>query len=204
MVLGRIHVVPVAAGFMEAYPDITLNLRLNDRVLDLQEEHVDVAVRIGELPDSAMLARKLGRLRRIVCASSDYLARRGVPDTPADIAGHECVTFRGFERPEGWVFAGKSGKAIVPVRSRVSLDTAEAVVEAGIAGMGLIRVFCYHVVPAIREGKLKPLLLDFELEGPPVHILHPGGGLMPLKVRAFLDYTTARLQARLAASSHAR
>src|SRR3954454_21570973 len=104
MVLGRIHVVPVVAGFMEAYPDITLNLRLNDRVLDLQEEHVDVAVRIGELPDSAMLARKLGRLRRIVCASSDYLARRGVPDTPADIAGHECVTFRGFERPEGWVF----------------------------------------------------------------------------------------------------
>ena len=200
MVFGRVHVVPVVAGFMEAYPDVKLDLRLSDRVLDLQEEHVDVAVRIGELPDSAMLARKLGTLRRIVCASPDYLERCGVPDTPEDIAGHECVVFRGFERPEGWAFAGKSGKATVPVRSRITLDTAEAVVEAGIAGIGLIRVFCYHVIPTIRQGKLKALLVDFELAGPPVHILHPGGGLMPLKVRAFLDYSTARLQARVAAS----
>lgn len=199
MVLGRVHLVPVVAGFMEAYPEVKLNLRLSDRVLDLQEEHVDVAVRIGELPDSPMLARKLGTLRRIVCASPDYLARRGVPDRPEQIDGHECVIFHGFERPEGWAFAGKSGTRLVPTHSRITLDTAEAVVEAGIAGMGLIRVFCYHVIPAIRQGKLTPLLVDYELAGPPVYIVHPGGGLMPLKVRAFLDYSAPRLQARLAA-----
>jgi len=201
MVLGRLHVVPVAAAFLDAYPEIALRLRLSDRVVDLAEEHVDLGVRIGALSDSSsLLARRVGSVRRVVCASPGYLARRGTPRTPADLSGHDCVTFAGFARPGAWDFpSGGESVSAVPVHSRLTVDAAEAAVTAAVAGAGVTCVFSYHVAEAVRAGSLAVLLREFEPPPSPVSLVHVGGGLLPLKVRAFLDFAAPRLKARLAA-----
>lgn len=198
LVFGRMHLVPVMSEFMAQFVDVRLNCRFNDRLLDLQEEHIDIAIRVGNLPDSGRRARRLGTIRRIVCASPDYLAGAGEPRTLADLAGHTCVGFHGFDPPGFWHFATSEGAHTVPIRSRIMFDTIESVMDAGIAGMGLIRVFSYHVRPALRAGTLREVLPDFAPPGLPVNILHGGDDMVPLKVRAFIDFCSPRLQARLA------
>jgi len=198
MVLGRLQVVPIAAAFLKAYPDVALRLRLSNRVLGLQEEHVDIGVRIGELPDSGIVARRVGAIRRVVCASPEYLAARGRPERPDELGGHDCVTFNGFMRPDSWDFVTGGSRTVVPVQSRLTIDAGDAVVDAGLAGLGVICVFSYQVAAAIREGKLLVLLETFEPPPLPVNIVYLGGGLLPLKVRAFLDFAAPRLKARLA------
>jgi DNA-binding transcriptional LysR family regulator len=199
LLLGRRHVVPVAAAFLDAYPDVRLRLRLTDRVINLQEEHVDVGIRIGALPDSLMLARQIGSVRRVVCASPAYLAGRPEPATPLDLSAHECVSFTGFVNPDAWDFPIGGSFVRVTVRSRLVVDAAEAVLDAGIAGAGIIQLFSYHVADAVKEGRLKILLEDFEPPPLPVSIIYLGGGLVPLKVQAFIDFAAPQLKARLAA-----
>lgn len=198
LVFGRMHLVPVIAEFMAQFGDIRLRCRFHDRVLDLQNERIDVAIRLGQLPDSRLRARRLGTVRRVVCASPDYLSRRGEPRELAELEGHECVGFYGFDPPGQWWFATREGPVAVPIRSRITFDTIEAAIDAGIAGMGLIRVFSYHIRPAVRAGVLREVLAGFAPEGVPVHILHGGEEMVPLKVRAFVDFCVPRLQARLA------
>jgi DNA-binding transcriptional LysR family regulator len=199
MVLGRVHVVPVVAAFLKAYPEIQLRLRLSDRIVSLQEEDVDLGIRIGALPDSSIVARAIGPIRMVVCASPEYLADRGMPETPQDLAAHDCITFTGFMRAEAWDFRTNGSIAPVSIRSRLHIDAAEAVVEAARAGAGIVRLFSYHVAAAVREGKLSVLLETFEPPPLPVNLVYLGGGLLPLKVRAFLDFAAPRLKARLAA-----
>jgi DNA-binding transcriptional LysR family regulator len=197
LVLGRVHVVPVAAAFLKAYPDILLRLRLSDRVVSLQEEHVDLGIRTGPLPDSGIVARRIGSVRRILCASPEYLASRGRPETPQDITAHDCVTFTGFTHTESWEFQNGTSSALVPIRSRLQVDAAEAVVEAALAGAGIARLFSFHVAEAVKGGRLSLLLQEFEPPPLPVNLIYLGGGLLPLKVRAFLDFAAPRLKARL-------
>jgi DNA-binding transcriptional LysR family regulator len=198
MVLGRVHVVPVAAAFLKAYPDILLRLRLSDRVVSLQDEHVDVGIRIGPLPDSGIVARRIGSIRRVLCASPDYLKSRGRPETPNDLAAHDCICFTGFMRAETWDFSFRGSPTLVPVRSRLEIDAAESVVEAALAGTGIIRLFSYHVASAVKDGRLSLLLEEFEPPPLPVNLVYLGAGLLPLKVRAFLDFAAPRLKTRLA------
>ena len=136
LLLGRRHVVPVAAAFLDAYPDVRLRLRLTDRVINLQEEHVDVGIRIGALPDSLMLARQIGSVRRVVCASPAYLAGRPEPATPLDLSAHECVSFTGFVNPDAWDFPIGGSFVRITVRSRLVVDAAEAVLEAQMPAPG--------------------------------------------------------------------
>lgn len=199
MVLGRRHVVPVAAAFLDAYPEVLLRLRLTDRVVSLQEEHIDVGIRIGALPDSAMLARQVGSVRQVVCASPAYLAGRGQPATPGDLAAHDCISFMGFTSPDAWTFPIGGKSVPVTVRSRLVVDAAEAVLDAAIAGAGITRLYSYHVADAVRDGRLKVLLSGFEPPPLPVNIVYLGGGLVPVKVRAFIDFAAPQLRARLAA-----
>jgi DNA-binding transcriptional LysR family regulator len=198
MVLGRVHVVPVAAAFLKAYPDILLRLRLSDRIVSLQEEHIDLGIRIGALPDSGIVARRIGSIRRVVCASPDYLKSRGRPETPHDLAAHDCICFTGFMRAETWDFSIGGSHTLVPVHSRLQIDAAESVVEAALAGTGIARLFSYHVAEAVKHGRLSLLLEEFEPPPLPVNLVYLGGGLLPLKVRAFLDFAAPRLKARLA------
>jgi DNA-binding transcriptional LysR family regulator len=199
LLLGRRHVVPVAALFLDAYPDVRLRLRLTDRVVNLQEEHIDIGIRIGALPDSLMVARQVGSVRLVVCASPAYLAGRAEPATPLDLSAYQCVSFTGFVNPDAWNFPIGGSLVPVTVRSRLVVDAAEAVLDAGVAGAGIIRLFSYHVADAVKEGRLKILLQGFEPPPLPVSIVYLGGGLVPLKVRAFIDFAAPRLKARLVA-----
>ena len=198
LLFGRMHLVPVMAEFMAQFVDVRLNCRFNDRTLDLQDEGIDLAIRLGPLPDNRWRARRIGMVRRVVCASPAYLARRGEPRSPAELDAHDCVSFHGFDPAGSWLFPTHEGTAPVPIRSRIMFDAVESVIDAGIAGMGLIRVFSYHIRPAIRSGLLREVLAEFVPPAVPVHIIHRHDEMVPLKVRAFIEFCVPRLQARLA------
>jgi DNA-binding transcriptional LysR family regulator len=197
IVFGRLHVLPVVIAFLEAYPEIDVRLALADRVINLLEDHVDVALRIGELPDSSLVATRVGAIRRVVCASPRYFAERGTPKIPGDLAGHDCITFGGLTSAQEWIFTiGKSAKPVA-IHSRLVVNTAEAAVDAAVASIGITRVLSYQAAAALRAGALTLALRAFEPAPSPVSLVHAGQPLLPLKLRAFLDFATPRLKARI-------
>jgi len=195
VVLGRLHVLPVAIAFLEAYPEIDLRIVLSDRVVNLLEEPIDAAVRIGALADSSLIAARVGRTRRVVAASPHYLAARRHPE---DLSGHDCVTFDWLMGSDAWSFATAKGDLSVAIRSRLVVNTAEAAIDAAIGGLGITRVLSYQIAGAVRERVLEILLRSFEAPPSPINLIYAGQRLMPLKLRAFLDFTAPRLRARLA------
>lgn len=197
VVFGRLHVVPVIAEFLAHYPLITVNLMLTDRVVHLMEEHGDIAVRIGELPDSSLMATRVGTVRRVVCASPAYLSQCGEPMHPADLAGHDCITFEVLESKRAWVFGAGRSQVSVPVQSRLTVNTAEAAIDASALGVGLIRVLSYQVAEAVRHDALRVVLASYESAPLPVSLVHTGQAPLPLKLRAFLDFVAPRLRARM-------
>lgn len=196
--LGHMHLLPIALEFMEAYPEIALRLVLTDRVVDPVEESIDVSIRIGPLPDSSMIATRIGSIRLVVCASPAYLAKHGSPAKPADLRDHDCITVDEAAAPAAWRFRQGTRAIVAPIRSRLCVSTSEAAIDAAIAGAGLARVMSYKMEAARRAGKLGIVLSAFEPEPLPVHILHAQRKLEPLKLRAFLAWLTPRLKARLA------
>ena len=197
LVLGRIHVLPIAVEFLQAHPDIDLRLALSDRNSNLLEDHVDVAVRVGELPDSSLIALRVGATGRVVCGSPSYFARRGVPRRPEDLARHDCVAFENVSASNAWSFESKRSSATVSVRARLCVNGAEAAIDAATAGLGVTRVFCYQTLQAERAGTLVRVLRPFEATPMPIHLVHVAQPLLPLKLRAFLDFVAPRLRARL-------
>ncbi|MDM0005333.1 LysR family transcriptional regulator [Variovorax sp. J22G73] len=199
---GRLHVVPVVAEFLAHYPEIGISLVLTDRVVHLMDEHADAAVRIGQLPDSTLMATTVGTVRRVVCASPAYLAAHGVPATPrdvsADVAVHDCITFEVLASMRAWAFGEGKSALSVPVRSRLTVNTAEAAIAAATLGVGLIRVLSYQVADAVRAQSLRIVLDAFESAPLPVSLVHTGQAPLPLKLRAFLDFVTPRLRERIA------
>jgi DNA-binding transcriptional LysR family regulator len=198
IVFGRLHVLPVVLDFLRAYPEIDIRLVQADRVIDLMENHVDLAVRIADLPDSSLIAARVGAIRRVVCASPAYFAAKGTPQCPADLAGHDCITFSGLMASDLWTFAGEA-PATIAVRSRLVVNTAEAAVDAAVAGLGITRVLSYQTADALRDGMVAIALRDFEPPPAPVSLVYTGQGLLPQKLRVFLDFAAPRLKARLAA-----
>ncbi|MER8981316.1 LysR family transcriptional regulator [Mesorhizobium sp. M0491] len=198
VVFGRLHVLPVVTGFLAAYPDVDIRLILADRITQLVEDHFDLAIRIGRLPDSSLVAMGVGAIRRVVCASPAYLAEHGTPITPEDLETHDCITFEGLASAATWSFI--KGKAEIPVQvhSRLQVNTAEAAIDAAIAGVGLTKVLSYQIEAALRSGMLRVLLEEFEPNPWPVSLVHAGHGLLPVKLRAFLDFAGPRLKERLA------
>jgi DNA-binding transcriptional LysR family regulator len=197
IVFGRLHIVPLVTAFLDAYRDVDVQMMLVDRVVDLLDEHIDLALRIGELPDSSMIAVRIGSIGRIVCASPAYLAAHGPPMHPRELAGHDAVTFAGLSSPKEWSFRVGGETRRFPVRSRLTVNTAEAALEAAMAGAGLTRVMSYQAAPALRDGSLVLVLRDYEPEPNPISLVYPSGRLVPLKLRAFLDFAVPRLKARL-------
>ena len=196
MMFGRLHIVPVVAEFLAQYPEIEINLVLTDRVMHLMDEHIDVAVRIGELPDSGLMATGVGKVRRVVCASPAYLARHGAPLTPAELAAHDCISFEVMESRRAWVFGAARSAQAVPVHSRLAVNTVDAAIAAAALGVGLVRVMSYQVMDALRNDTLRIVLEPFETRPLPVSLVHKGQAPLPLKLRAFLDFVTPRLRAR--------
>lgn len=200
VVFGRLHVLPVVADFLGAYPDIDIRLSLADRLLHLQDDHVDLAIRIGSLPDSSLMAVRVGQVRRVVCASPAYLVAHGTPLAPEDLTRHACITFTGLGGLERWHFSTPKADATVAVRSRLTVNTAEAAIDAAIAGIGLTRVLSYQIAEAQSAGLLQAILAAWEPAAVPVSMVYDGQGVMPQKLRAFLDFAGSRLKARLSPS----
>ena len=197
VVFGRLHVLPIVVEFLKAYPDIDIRIALADRVVNIQEDHVDLAVRIGELPDSSLVARRVGSIRRVVCASPAYLAERGTPKNPGELGTHDCITFEGMAPADAWIFTTGKSDTAVAIHSRLIVNTAEAAIDAAIAGVGITRVLSYQVASALRAGALALALQKFEPAPWPVSLVYAGQRLLPLKLRAFLDFAASRLQAAL-------
>lgn len=201
IVFGRLHVLPVIADFLAAFPEVNVRLVQGDRIVHLLDEHVDLALRIGELPDNRLTATRLGTTRRVVCASPDYFSARELPASPGELSGHRCISFDAMGSPEAWSFRVDGGDVSVPVPSRLVVNTAEAAIDAAMAGVGVTRVLCYQIEMAQSSGRLQTVLREFEPAPQPISLVYTGQQRLPLKLRAFLDFATPRLRERLAATS---
>ena len=203
---GRRHLQPVVHEFLAAYPQIDVSLQLADRVVGLVEEHVDCAVRISAMGDSSLVAREVGHIRIVVCASPAYLARHGIPSHPQELGQHQCISWTTLGPYKAWEFQlspERGATAMVPIRVRLSCTTPDSAVDAACAGLGLVQATSYQVADAVREGILVPVLVDFEQPATPVSLVYPSKRLTPLKLRAFLDFALPRLALRLEAVAQA-
>jgi DNA-binding transcriptional LysR family regulator len=194
---GRRHVTPCVLAFQAAHPDLTVELTLADRNLDLVEEGLDVAVRIGALMDSALTARSVGAVGRVLVASPDYLAAHGTPKTPAELAGHATIVAFSRGGLLEWRFRDGGRMRVVRLTPRLLVNDIDAMLLAARSGFGLARALSYQVVDELAAGSLVRLLADFEPAEEPVHLVFPGGGLMRPSVRGFVEFA-ARYLAGLA------
>jgi DNA-binding transcriptional LysR family regulator len=203
ILFGRLHVLPIVTEFLDRFPDVRIALTLIDRPVDLVEEGLDVAVRIGALAESSAVATRVGAVRRIVVASPDYLAQRGTPQVPADLQAHAVVAFSGIAGVEHWVFREAAGDASVAIRPRLVVTTAEAAIDAAKAGFGITRVLSYQAAEDVARGSLLRVLPAYEGDDVPIHLVYPGGRHPPPKLRAFLDFIMPRLRRRCGAIERA-
>jgi DNA-binding transcriptional LysR family regulator len=184
---GRLHVSPVMNAYLKRHREVSAELRLQDRMVNLVEEGVDLAVRIGHLADSSLVARHVGDMRRIVVASPGYLKSRGEPKRPQDIAAHDTIQFGSNSASTGWRFV-EGGKEIrLDYAPRLSTNSADAAIQYAEAGGGLTRVLAYQATEAIKHGRLKVVLTKFGLPPLPIHIVYPTSRLLSAKVRTFID-----------------
>jgi DNA-binding transcriptional LysR family regulator len=197
LTFGRMHLMPVMLAFLDAHPQVSAELSLEDRPVDLIEEGIDTALRIAHLPESSMVARRLGAVRRIVVASPRYLRRRGRPGKPADLAAQDIVLFANAANSATWPFMVDGGEREVRVAARFQVNRAEAAIAAACDGQGIARVLSYQVAEELKTGRLVRLLREFETPPIPVQLIFPSARLMAPRLRAFLDFAVPRL-ARLA------
>ena len=197
IVFGRLHVLPVITDFLKEFPDINMRLTMSDRNVSLADEHIDVALRIGYLAENNLIAVRLGTVRSTVYASPDYLERHTQPVHPRDLAAHDCVAFEGILSAQSWSFRAGKEDISAPIRPRLSVNTAEAAVDAAIAGVGITRVMSYQAKKSVDDSLLLPIFEEYEQPPSPVQIVHLPQGRLPLKLRAFLDFATPRLRAVL-------
>jgi DNA-binding transcriptional LysR family regulator len=197
MGFGRLHLQPVALEFLAAFPDVNLKLVLADRVVQLAEENVDLALRISELPDSSLIARPLGHVQMVVSASPAYLERHGLPQKPSDLMHHDCIAWSSVEPLNSWWFREGATDRTFPVRTRLSTSSADSAISAAHAGLGLVQTTSYQADPGLRDGRLALVLRAFECAPTPVSLVYARQRLLPLKVRAFIDFAVPRLAGRL-------
>lgn len=195
--LGRLHLQPVLTEFLATFPEVDVQLGLQDRAVNLLEEHVDVALRIGALADSSLIAVRIGEICRVACASPAYLKSRGTLKSPDDLSAHDCISYPPIQSPTVWRFKRDQTEYVVPVRSRLIVSNLESACDAARAGIGITVAFSYHVAGSITSGELTPLLQDFQPLPLPVSFVYSPNRFMPVKLRAFLDFALPRLRSRL-------
>jgi len=198
MLFGRLHMLPVIHDFLDQHPDVDIQLYLTDRVVDLLDEHVDLSLRIGPLPDSSLIASQAGVVRLIVCASPGYLAARGRPKTPDDLGQHRCIFYHRAGAAAEWAFRMPSGELRhFMTRARLMINSAEGSVYSAVRDGGLIQLLSYQAAPEVAAGRLEIVLSSFELPPYPVSIVYPQGRFVPQKIRALIDFAMPRLRERL-------
>ena len=193
MSFGILHLGPALADFARAYPKVTLDVKLDDRYVNLVEEGIDVAVRIGSLTDSTLVARKLAITNAVVCASPEYLARHGEPESPEDLATHNCLIYSYLSSANLWRFAASGGREIpVAVNGSLRINNGIVLTEAAVAGHGILLTPSFYVAPLLRSGRLKRILAGYKLKELGIYAVYPQRGHVPPKVRAFVDYFAQR------------
>lgn len=188
---GQREVLPVIIEFLKEHPQIDLQVQFTDRKLNLMEDHIHVALRIGEIDDQTLIATKVGSVRLATCASPAYLASKGVPLSPEELDQHTGISM------VGWRFRAGTQTLEGRPRTRVSLNTEDSALEVALGGIGIARVLQNRLQPYLDSGDLVEILSEYALPPVPVHLIYPQRGMMPLKLRAFLNYVAPRLRARL-------
>ncbi|MCV9962002.1 LysR family transcriptional regulator [Pararhizobium sp. BT-229] len=196
-VLGRVHVMPVVAEFLRTYPEVHMRVHLSDRNVNLKEENVDLVLRVGELPDSSMIALRAGWFRQMVCASPTYLENRGTPRIPGDLVAHDCIGYEGLAVGTNWEFGSGKNRESVSVPCRLVVNSIEAALSAAVAGAGIARMVSYLVDDPVKSNRIVALLEEYEPAPIPVSFVYPNQRQVPLKLRAFLDFSLPRLRERL-------
>lgn len=191
---GRMHIVPLVMDFLDAFPEVRVELVLNDRNLDMIDEGLDVALRIGALADSGLVARKVGEVRRVTVASPDYLRARGTPRRPADLARHDLIFGRLPAAEREWLFGMGGRGATTRLSPRLRVNDIHGVLFAVRAGRGIARLLSYQVKDELTAGHLVRILREFEREPVPVQLVTPSAAYMAPKTRAFLDYAAGILR----------
>jgi DNA-binding transcriptional LysR family regulator len=191
---GRLHVAPLVLDFLRRHPGVELRTLFVDRVVNLLEEGMDVAVRIAHLPDSSLTAIRVGSVRRVVCAAPAYLAARGTPAAPGDLAGHDVVSFGGISPTREWTFREGSGSAAVRVTPRFTTNLPDVAIAAAREGHGLTRLLSYMVAGEFARGTLAPVLVDWEPPPIPIQVVHGAGRHASARVRACIDHLVAGLR----------
>jgi DNA-binding transcriptional LysR family regulator len=184
---GRLHVTPLLSSYLKRYPEVDGELRLSDQIVNLVEDGIDCAIRIGHLADSSLVARHFGQMPRVVVASPTYLKRHGTPKTPAAIASHEIIQFGAPAASPDWRFVEDGREIRVPCAPRFACNVADAAIWHAEQGGGLTRVLAYQAAAAIKAGRLEIVLADYEAPPLPIHIVYPTSRLLSAKVRTFVD-----------------
>ncbi|PJF08025.1 LysR substrate-binding domain-containing protein [Pseudorhodobacter sp. MZDSW-24AT] len=191
---GRSFVAPILADFLDSYPDVTAELLTVDRIVNLAEEGIDVALRIDDLPSSGLIALRVGEVRRVVCGSPNYLAARGVPQTPADLVNHKIIAIGGTSHGIDWRF-GRNQPERVRLKPRLFVSSVGAALELARSDWGLTRALSYQIDPDLRLGTLQTVLDAHEPDRMPVHLVHQEGRRVSAKLRRFVDFARDRLRA---------
>ena len=197
VLFGALHVTPVVTEFLQRYPEVTAACWFLDRVVNLTDEGVDVAVRIGELPDSSLQAVRVGSVRRVICAAPSYLEAHGEPQQPEDLLSHTLISANAVTPAPEWRFKVDGETRSVRVLPRLLTTTNDSAIEAALGGFGLSRLMSYQVDELVRSGRLRRVLERFELAPLPVHLVHREGRHASHKARAFIDLALERLRERL-------
>ena len=194
---GRLALAPIVCDFLGQHSRLTASVILLDRIANLVEEGIDVAVRIGPLPDSSLVAKRIGAVGRVLVASPDYLARRGTPASPAELKTHSVVAFSGLMPSREWRFGNEQGDSRVTINPALEINDAAAAIGAAEMGHGITVALSYMVGDKIREGQLTAILKDYAPPPHPVHLVYPQARLIAPKVRAFVDFAAPRLRLAL-------
>ena len=195
VLFGAKFVTPIVTEYLLRYPAVNASCWFLDRLVNMMDEGVDIAVRIGELPDSSMQAVRVGSVRRVICASPDYLERYGIPQSPDDLAAHCIVSASPVTSTTDWRFMANGVPCVVKLQPRMTTTSNDSAVVAAAGGFGLTRLLSYQVADRLRGGELKIVLSEFEPAALPVHLMHHEGRHAAQKVRAFLDLAIERLRA---------
>ncbi len=192
---GRMYVMPQVVAYLRRYPEMTVSTLLLDRLVNLIEEGMDVGIRIGELPDSGLHAIPVGNIRRVVCATPDYLAAHGTPQYPADLMQHTIIASNTLAAHLDWAFAEGKSTLSVRLHPRLSTSTNESAITAALSGFGIVRQMSYQIAPYLASGQLQALLTPYETAPLPIHVLHREGRQASARVRSFVDLLVANLRA---------
>ena len=192
VLLGRSLLAPLLPDFLARYPSVTVDLLLVDRAVNLVDENLDVAIRVGALPDSQLITRRLSEVHMVVCAAPAYLARRGVPQAPSDLLQHDCLVFNDLPGSVDWRFLSAAGRDNVRVIGRLWANSLDVVVAAARDGVGIVRAPSWQVAADLSAGRLIRILADFERPATPVHLLFQPARLAAPKIRLFVDYLVER------------